>query len=33
MADDYYEYNQIVRALLKYLVTGESYRDYELRAT
>jgi hypothetical protein len=32
MADDYFEYNQIVRTLLKYLVTGKSYRDYDLRA-
>jgi hypothetical protein len=30
MADDYYEYASIVRALLMYVVTGETFYDYEL---
>jgi hypothetical protein len=30
MADDYYEFHKMVRALLSYLVTGTSFRDYEL---
>jgi hypothetical protein len=29
-ADDYFEYASIVRALLMYLVTGETFYDYEL---
>jgi hypothetical protein len=32
MADDFYDYDKIVRALLTYLVTGETFEDYELAA-
>jgi hypothetical protein len=30
MADDYYEFHKMVRALLMFLVTGDSFTDYEL---
>jgi len=30
MADDYFEYASIVRALLMYVVTGETFHDYKL---
>ena len=29
-ADDWYEYDRVVRALLTYLVTGQTFEDYEL---
>lgn len=30
-AEDYFEYSRIVRALLTYIVTGTTFRDYEFK--